>query len=317
MLRTPVCDILGIEYPIIQGGMAWLGTYELVSAVSEAGGLGTIGSGNAPGEWVRQQIRATRDRTRKPFAVNVLMVSPFVKEVIDTVVEEKVPVVAFGAGQPGIFFPRLKEAGIRIMPVVSAVALARRLQRSGADVIVAEGMESGGHIGETTTMALVPQVVSAVQIPVIAAGGIADGRGLAAALALGAQGIQMGTRFICSTECIAHPRFKEKVTRAGDRDTIITGRATGHPVRCLENKLARQFVELEKNNAPVEEFEKLGVGKMPLGVIQGDLEGGSLMAGQICGLVSEVTSAREIILKTMSEAEEAIARMAALRQGSR
>lgn len=317
MLRTPVCDILGIEYPIIQGGMAWLGTYELVSAVSEAGGLGTIGSGNAPGEWVRQQIRATRDRTRKPFAVNVLMVSPFVKEVIDTVVEEKVPVVAFGAGQPGIFFPRLKEAGIRIMPVVSAVALARRLQRSGADVIVAEGMESGGHIGETTTMALVPQVVSAVQIPVIAAGGIADGRGLAAALALGAQGIQMGTRFICSTECIAHPRFKEKVTRAGDRDTIITGRSTGHPVRCLENKLARQFVELEKNNAPVEEFEKLGVGKMPLGVIQGDLEGGSLMAGQICGLVSEVTSAREIILKTMSEAEEAIARMAALRQGSR
>ncbi|MBI2859209.1 MAG: enoyl-[acyl-carrier-protein] reductase FabK [Chloroflexi bacterium] len=312
MLRTQVCDILGIEYPIIQGGMAWLGTYELVSAVSEAGGLGTIGSGNAPGEWVRQQIRATRERTRKPFAVNVLMVSPFFKEVVDTVVEEKVPVVAFGAGHPGIFFPRLKAAGIKIMPVVSSVALAKRLQRSGADLLVAEGMESGGHIGETTTMALVPQVASAVQVPVVAAGGIADGRGLVAALALGAQGVQMGTRFICSEECIAHPRFKEKVARSGDRDTVVTGRPTGHPIRCLENKLARQFIEMEKRSAPVEEFEKLGTGKMPLGVIQGDLDGGSLMAGQICGMISDIKPARDIILRVMAEAEQTLSRLAAL-----
>ncbi|MDO8472655.1 MAG: enoyl-[acyl-carrier-protein] reductase FabK [Dehalococcoidia bacterium] len=315
MLRTPVCDILGIEYPVIQGGMAWVATSELAAAVSEAGGLGTIGSGNAPGDWVRQQIRATRERTSKPFAVNVLMVSPFVKEVLDVVVEEKVPVVAFGAGQPGVFFPRLKEAGIKIMPVVSAVALAKRLQRSGADVIVAEGMESGGHIGETTTMALVPQVVNAVQVPVIAAGGIADGRGLAAALALGAQGIQMGTRFVCSNECIGHTKYKEQIVKAGDRSTVITGRATGHPVRCLENKLARQFIDLEKQGAPVEEYEKLGVGKMPLGVIQGDIENGSLMAGQIAGMICQVKPVRDIIIEIMAEAEAVIGRMADLRKG--
>lgn len=315
MLRSQICDLLGIEYPIIQGGMAWVGTAELAAAVSEAGGLGTIGSGNAPGEWVRQQIRAVRERTARPFAVNVLMVSPFVNEVIEVVIQEKAPVVAFGAGQPGIFFPRLKEAGIKIMPVVSAVALAKRLQRSGADLIVAEGMESGGHIGETTTIALVPQVVSAVQVPVVAAGGIADGRGLAAAFALGAQGIQMGTRFVCSTECVAHPRYKECIVKAGDRSTVITGRPTGHPVRCLENKLARQFLDLEKQNAPAAEFEKLGVGKMPLGVIQGDIDGGSLMAGQIAGMIHDIRPVREIIQSVMAEAEEVISRVAALRQG--
>lgn len=295
--------------------MAWVATTELASAVSEAGGLGTIGSGNAPADWVRQQIRSTRERTKKPFAVNVLMVSPFVKDVVEAIIEEKVPVVAFGAGQPGIFFPRMKEAGIKIMPVVSSVALAKRLVRSGADAIVAEGMESGGHIGETTTMALVPQVVNAVEVPVVAAGGIADGRGLAAALALGAQGVQMGTRFVCSAECIAHPKYKEKIVKAGDRSTAVTGAPTGHPVRCLDNRLAHKFQELERRAAPLEEYEKLGVGTMPLGVIQGDVDNGSLMAGQIAGMICDVAPVREIILRTMSEAEQVLARLAAIRQG--
>ncbi|MEW6034544.1 MAG: enoyl-[acyl-carrier-protein] reductase FabK [Chloroflexota bacterium] len=315
MLRTPICDLLGIEYPIIQGGMAWLGTAELVSAVSNAGGLGTIGTGNADSDWLRQQIRATRERTDKPFAVNILLLSPFLQDVLNTVVGERVPVVAFGAGNPGAYVPRLKEAGIKVIPVLSSVALARRLQRVGVDAVVAEGMESGGHIGETTTMALVPQVVSAVQVPVIAAGGIADGRGLAAALALGAQGVQMGTRFICSDECIAHPRFKEQVVKAGDRSTVVTGSTTGHPVRCLENKLARQFLAMERAGAPVQELEQFGTGRMPRGVIEGDIEGGSLMAGQIAGLINDIKPVKDIIQKVMAEAEAVIERMAALRRG--
>ena len=317
MLRTQICDLLGIEYPIIQGGMAWLGTAELVSAVSEAGGLGTIGTGNAPADWLRQQIRATRERTNKTFAVNVLLLSPFLREVLDVILEEKVPVVAFGAGNPGVYVPRLKEAGIKVIPVLSSVALAKRLQRTGVVAIVAEGMESGGHIGETTTMALVPQVVDAVQVPVIAAGGMADGRGLAAALALGAQGVQMGTRFICSTECVAHARFKEQILKAGDRSTVITGRPTGHPVRCLENKLSRQFLEMEKNGALAEEFEKLGTGKMPLGVLQGDIEAGSLMAGQIAGIIKDIKPVKDIIRDVMSQAEAVMDKMAALRGGAR
>lgn len=292
--------------------MAWLGTAELASAVSEAGGLGTIGCGGCPGTWVREQIHRTRERTSQPFCVNVLLMSPHVKEVIGVVIEEKVPVVATGAGNPGIFVSSFKEAGIKVMPVVSSVALARRLERSGVDAIVAEGLESGGHVGETTTMALVPQVVAAVRLPVIAAGGFANGRGLAAALALGAQGIQMGTRFICSNECVAHHRFKEKILKADDLATTVTGAPTGHPVRCLRNPLTRHFHDLEKAGASVEELQALGTGKLYQGVIEGDMEGGSLMAGQIAGLVKEIKPCRRILEEIVAEAEATIAHLAAL-----
>jgi len=314
LLRTPLCDLLQIEYPILQGGMAWLGTAELAAAVSEAGGLGIIGSGDGPGSWVLDQIRATRARTRKPFGVNVMLLSPHAPEVMEVVLGERVPVVTTGAGNPGVYIPRLREAGIRVLPLVASVALAKRLERAGADALVAEGMESGGHIGEVTTMALVPQVVEAVTIPVVAAGGIATGRGLVAALALGAQGVQMGTRFICAEECIAHPRFKQKIIEAKERSTVVTGAPTGHPVRCLENKLARQFLALEKAGAPLEELAKLGTGRLRRGVIEGDVEDGSLMAGQIAGLVKDIKPARAILEEIMQEAEEVIARMATLPQ---
>jgi enoyl-[acyl-carrier protein] reductase II len=301
-----IYDLLGIDYPIIQGGMAWLGTAELVSAVSNAGGLGTIGSGDAPTEWLREQIRKTRERTDKPFAVNIMMMSPFLTDNLKLVVEEKVGIITFGGGNPGGCIAGLKEAGIKVMPVVSSVALARRLERLGADIVIAEGMESGGHVGETTTMALVPQVAGSVKIPVVAAGGIADGRGLAAALALGAQGVQMGTRFICSEECIAHPKFKEQIIHAGDRATVVTGVATGHPVRCLENKLTYKFAAMEKAGASKEELEELGKGKLCQGVMQGDVEEGSLMAGQIAGLIQDIKPVKDIILDIMAEAEQAI-----------
>ena len=294
--------MLGIEYPIIQGGMAWLGTAELVSAVSEAGGLGIIGCGDAPPSWVRDQIRLTRERTRKPFGINIMLMSSSLKEVIDIVLEEKVKIVTFGGGNPGTYIPTFKEAGIIVMPVVASVAIARRLERVGADAIIVEGMESGGHVGETTTLSLLPQVVDNVKIPIIAAGGIGDGRGLVAALALGAQGIQMGTRFICSEECIAHPAFKERLVSAQDRATTVTGRATGHPVRCLENKLTRQFDALEKSGATKTELEEFGRGRLYLGVIQGNIEEGSLMAGQIAGLIADIKPVKQIIQDIMSDA---------------
>lgn len=301
-----VCDLLGIEYPIIQGGMAWLGTFELVSAVSNAGGLGVIGSGDAPAEWLKDQIKQTRERTDRPFAVNIMMMSPFLKDNLKVVLDEKVGIVTFGGGNPGSYMQGLKESGLKIVPVVSSVALARRLERLGADAIIAEGMESGGHVGETTTMALVPQIASAVTVPVIAAGGIADGRGLVAALALGAQGVQMGTRFICSAECIAHPRFKERIIEAQDRATVVTGVSTGHPVRCLENKLTYQFAVMEKAGASQAELEELGRGKLSAGIIQGDLEEGSLMAGQIAGLIKEIKPAKAIIQDIMAEAQQVV-----------
>ncbi|MDO8673101.1 MAG: enoyl-[acyl-carrier-protein] reductase FabK [Dehalococcoidia bacterium] len=306
MIRTPLCDLLGINYPIIQGGMAWVGTAELAAAVSEAGGLGIIGAGNAPADWVSAQIRRTRARTDKPFGVNVMLLSPFAKEVIETIIEERVPVVATGAGNPGIYVPRFKEVGIITMAVVASVALAKRLERSGVDIIVAEGMESGGHIGEVTTMALLPQVVDAVALPVVAAGGFADGRGLVAALSLGAQGIQMGTRFVCCAECIAHPNYKRKVVEAKERSTVATGLSLGHPIRCIENKMTRQFTEMERNGVSAEELEAFGAGKMKAGVIDGDCENGSLMAGQIAGLIKDIKPARAIIEEIMSEAEEVL-----------
>lgn len=304
LVRTIICDLFGIKYPIIQGGMAYLGTAELVSAVSNAGGLGIIGSGGAPGNWVREQIQLTRTLTDCPFGVNIMLMSPFVKEVVNTVLEERVPIVTFGGGNPGIYVKMFKEVGIKVIPVVSSVALAQRLERLGVDAIIAEGMEGGGHVGETTTMALIPQVVEAVNIPIIAAGGIATGRGLVAALSLGAEGVQMGTRFICAEECIAHPNFKEKILKARDRSTVVTGYSLSHPVRVIENKMARQFQEMENNGCSKEEVEKFGEGKLHLGIIQGDVKNGSLMAGQIAGLVRKIKSAKEIIEEIMAEARE-------------
>jgi len=308
-MRTAICDLFGIEHPVIQGGMAWLGTAELASAVSNGGGLGIIGAGNAPTSWVRDQIRATRERTNRPFALNIMLMSPFIEEIIQVVLEEGVPIVTTGGGNPGVYISTFKQAGIKVMPVVSSVALAQRLQRAGADALVAEGLESGGHVGETATMALVPQVVDGVTIPVVAAGGIGDGRGLAAALALGAQGVQLGTRFACAEECVAHANFKQKLLQARDRATVITGYSTGHPVRCIENRLARQFQALEKNGASVEELELLGQGKLELATLEGDIENGSVMAGQICGLIKEVKPAAVIIKEIVDEAEAIIARL--------
>ena len=306
MLRTAICDLFGIEHPVIQGGMAHLGTAELVSAVSNAGGLGIIGAGYSEPEWVRQQIRLTRQRTNKPFGVNIPLLSPFAKQVIKVILQEKVTVVTTGEGNPGIYIPRFKEAGIKVMPVVASVALAKRLERAGVDAVVAEGMESGGHIGQTTTMALVPQVVDGIQIPVVAAGGIGDGRGLAAALVLGAQGVQMGTRFVCSNECVAHPRFKDEIVKAHDRATVITGQTTGHPVRGLKNRMTRRFLAMEKAGASEEELDLFGQGRMYLGLIDGNIDEGTLMAGQIAGLIEEIKPVRVIIEEMVAEAEAII-----------
>jgi enoyl-[acyl-carrier protein] reductase II len=307
MLRTAVCDLFGIEKPIIQGGMAHVATVELASAVSNAGGLGIIGSGNAPPDWVRDQIRRTKEQTDKPFGVNILLISPFARDVIEVVLQEGVTVVTTGAGNPGPYVAGFKEAGIKVMPVVASVALAKRLERAGADAFIPEGMESGGEVGETTTMALVPQVVDAVQVPVVAAGGIGDGRGLVAALALGAQGIQMGTRFVCTEECVAHLRYKEKILKAGDRATVITGRATGYALRCLPNRLTRQFMEMEKTEVSLEEMDLLGRGKVYAGLIEGDVEEGSLLSGQIAGLIREIKPVKAIMDDMMAEAERIIA----------
>lgn len=309
MIRTALCDLLGIEYPIIQGGMAWVATAELVAAVSEAGGLGVIGSGAAPPDWLREQLHKTRQLTNKPFGVNVMLLSPYLAEIMAILLAEPVAVVTTGAGNPGKYVSALREAGTKVIPVVSSVALAKRLVRSGVDAFIAEGMESGGHIGELTTMALVPQVVDAVDIPVIAAGGIYDGRGLIAALALGAVGVQMGTRFMCAQECTIPMRVKEFVIKAKDRDTTISGTSTGHPVRCLRNKLTRKFDEMEKSGTPPEEIDELGVGSLRLAMVEGDIENGTVMAGQVCGMVKKVQPAREIIMDIMNSAESTLSRL--------
>ena len=306
MLKTAICDLFGIQHPIIQGGMVHVGTAELVSAVSNAGGLGIIGTGNSEPEWVRQQIRLTKQRTGKPFGVNIMLTSPFVKELIEVVLEEKVAVITTGAGNPGDYIPRFKQAGMKVMPVVASVTLARQLEQAGADAIVAEGMESGGEVGETTTIVLVPQVVDSVRIPVVAAGGIGDGRGLATALALGAQGVQMGTRFVCSDECIAHPRYKEEILKAGNRSTVVTGQSVGNAVRCLQNKLTHQSLALEKAGISKEELDLFSRGRMYLGLIEGDIDEGSLLSGQIAGLIKEIKPVRTIIEETVAEAEAII-----------
>lgn len=309
LIRTALCDLLNIEYPILQGGMAWVATAELAAAVSNGGGLGIIGSGAAPLDWLKEQLYRARQLTNKPFGVNVMLRSPYVDEIMELLQSQPVAVVTTGAGNPGKYVPPLKRVGTKVIPVVSSVALAKRLIRSGVDALIAEGMESGGHIGESSTMALVPQVVNAVDIPVIAAGGVYDGRGFIAALSLGAVGVQMGTRFICATECTVHPKVKEAVIKSKDRDTAVSGAATGHPVRALRNKLTRKYEEMEKNNAPTEEIEKLGVGSLRRAMVEGDVVTGTVMSGQVCAMVQQVQPAKEIILDVINSAVEVLAQI--------
>lgn len=295
MEENPIVSLLGVQYPIIQGGMAWVATSELAAAVSEAGGLGVIGAGHMPPDALRAEIRRTKEKTSRPFGVNVMLRSPFVREVMQVVIEERVPVITTGAGNPGEYIPALKEVGTKVIPVVASVALAKRLERSGVDALIAEGLESGGHVGEVSSFCLIPQVVDAVSIPVIAAGGIADARGVAAAFCLGAAGVQIGTRFVASTECIAHEHYKQAVLRAKDRSTVLTGVSTGHPVRVLENALTREFAALEKQQASTEELDKLGAGKLRLAAREGEVQRGSVMIGQIAGMIQDIKPVKTII----------------------
>ncbi len=298
--------MLNIKYPVFQGGMAWLGTAELAAAVSNAGGLGIIGAGHMPPDVLRAEIQKAKAGTDKPFGVNIMLMSPFVKEVMQVVVDERVAVVTTGAGNPGEYIPALKEIGTKVIPVVASVALAKRLVRTGVDAVIAEGMESGGHIGEVTTMALVPQIIDAVDVPVIAAGGIGDSRGIAAAFAMGAKAVQMGSRFVLSKECIAHENYKNMVLKARDRSTVVTGMATGHPARVLQNKLSRIYLDRERNGAPVEELEKLGIGTLRLAAREGDVEMGSVMIGQISGLLKDIKSCDEIMQELVNGIQPAI-----------
>jgi len=301
-MQTDITKLLGIEYPIIQGGMAWVAEHHLAAAVSEAGGLGLIGGANAPAEVVRNEIREARKLTSKPFGVNVMLMSPHAEDIAKVVVEEGIKVVTTGAGSPEKYMKMWKEAGIVVIPVVASVALARRMERTGADAVVAEGTESGGHIGEATTMTLVPQVVDAVNIPVIAAGGIADGRGLAASLMLGAKAVQMGTRFVVADESIVSEAYKDRIIAAKDIDSAVTGRSHGHPVRSLRNAMTREYSKLEAEGKSFEELEYLTLGTLRKAVMEGDIVNGTVMAGQIAGLVSKKQSAKEIIEEIMSEA---------------
>ncbi|PRX27454.1 enoyl-[acyl-carrier protein] reductase II [Orenia metallireducens] len=304
MIKTELCKLLDIEHPIIQGGMAWIATGELAAAVSQAGGLGIIGAGNAPAEIVREEIKKVKKVTDKPFGVNVMLLSPYVDEVIEVVIEEKVPVVTTGAGNPGKYIDALKDAGTKIIPVVPSVALAKRMARLGVDAIIAEGSEAGGHIGELTTMPLIPQIARSVDLPVIAAGGVADGYGLAAVLSLGAVGAQVGTRFICAKECTVHENYKKAILKARDRDAIVTARSTGHPVRNLKNKLTRQIESMEQEGVPKEEIEKLGIGRLQRAVIDGDVDEGTVMAGQVAAMVSKVEPAKDIIVDIIEGAKK-------------
>ena len=306
-MKTEVTKLLGIEYPIIQGGMAWVAEYHLAAAVSEAGGLGLIGAASAPAEWVRQQVQEVKKLTDKPFGVNIMLMSPYADEIAKVIVEEKVPVVTTGAGNPEKYMKMWKEAGVKIIPVIASVAHAKRMERCGADAVVAEGCESGGHIGETTTMVLVPQVADAVDIPVIAAGGIADCRGMAAAMMLGAEGVQMGTRFVVAKESMVHPNYKERVIKAKDIDSEVTGMSTGHPIRVLRNQMTRDYLKLEKEGASFEELEHLTLGSLRKAVIEGDTIHGSLMAGQSAGLVKKEQTCREIIEDVVTGAEALLA----------
>lgn len=311
MIHTDVCDRIGIEYPIFQGGMAWVSEHVLAAAVSNAGGLGIISAMNAPGEYLRKEIRACREMTDRPFGVNVMLMSPHAPEVAKVILEEKVPVVTTGAGLPGVYMKEWVPAGIKVVPVVPSVAIAKRVAREGATAVIAEGCESGGHVGELTTMALVPQVVDAVDVPVLAAGGIADGRGIAASFMLGARGVQVGTRFLCATECQVHPNYKKKILAARDIDTVVTGKRLGHPVRCLKNPFARAFGQMEYDSSLTnEEIEKFGAGSLRKAAVEGDMENGSIMAGQIAALVKEEQPAARIIREMFAQAEQLLAEAA-------
>ena len=298
-MKTKITELLGIEYPVIQGGMAWVANAQLAANVSKAGGIGFIGAANAPAEWVREQIHIARQITDKPFGVNVMLLSPHADEVAAVAAEEKVAAVTTGAGNPAKYMEMWKNSGIRVIPVVASVALARMMEKCGADAVVAEGMESGGHIGEQTTMSLVPQVVDAVSIPVIAAGGIGDGRGMAAAFMLGAQAVQIGTRFIVAKECNVHQAYKDRVIQARDIDSEVTGRSTGHPGRSLRNQMTRKYQALEKEGAGFEELELLTLGALRKAVVDGDVKNGTVMAGQIAGLIKKEQTCSEIIKELM------------------
>lgn len=294
-MKTEITRLLGIEYPIIQGGMAWVAEHRLAAAVSEAGGLGLIGAANAPADWVRQEIRKAKELTDKPFGVNIMLMSPYADEVAKVVAEEGVKVVTTGAGNPGKYMEMWKAVGIKVIPVVASVALAKMMVRAGADAVVAEGTESGGHIGETTTMALVPQVVDAVDVPVIAAGGIADGRGIAAAFMLGASGVQMGTRFVATQDAVVHDNYKNLILKAKDIDTRVTGRSGGHPVRVIRNEATKKYLDMEKAGATFEELELLTVGGLRKAVTEGDVKTGSVMSGQIAGMIHDIPTCKEVI----------------------
>lgn len=305
-ISTRLTRLLGIEHPIIQGGMAWTATAELAAAVSNAGGVGIIGAGLMPTDLLREQIRNAKSLTDRPFGVNLMLLTPHIDELVQLVLDEHVPVVTTGAGNPGKYMAAFKDEGIKVLPIAPSVALAKRMESIGADAIIGEGMEAGGHIGELTTMVLTPQLVDAVSVPVIAAGGIADGRGMAAAFALGAEGVQIGTRFMCAEECTIHPSVKEQVVKAKDRDTVVTGRSTGHPVRVIKNKLARQIMELDRENRP-EDIETLGSGKLALAMRDGDTQMGSLMAGQSAAMVCKIEPAAAIVNELISDAEKVMA----------
>ena len=302
--NNPICKLLNIKYPIFQGGMAWLGTAELAAAVSNAGGLGIIGAGHMPPDLLRAEIQKVKQWTDKPFGVNIMLLNPNADEVAKIVVEEGIQAVTTGAGNPEKYMPMWKEAGVKVIPVVASVAMAKRMERYGADAVVAEGMEAGGHIGNQTTMALIPQIVDAVNIPVIAAGGIGDGRGVAASFMLGAEGVQMGTRFVVADESIVHDNYKDRIVKAKDIDSVVTGQSTGHPVRCLRNQMTKEYIKKEQEGVPFEELERMTLGSLRKAVMDGDILNGTVMAGQIAGLVSKRQSCKEILQEIMTEAEK-------------
>lgn len=303
-MKTKVTELLQIEYPIIQGGMAWVAEHHLAVAVSEAGGFGLIGAASAPPEIVREEIRKAKELTDKPFGVNIMLLNPNADEVAKIVVEEGIQAVTTGAGNPEKYMPMWKEAGVKVIPVVASVAMAKRMERYGADAVVAEGMEAGGHIGNQTTMALIPQIVDAVNTPVIAAGGIGDGRGVAASFMLGAEGVQMGTRFVVADESIVHDNYKDRIVKAKDIDSVVTGQSTGHPVRCLRNQMTKEYIKKEQEGVPFEELERMTLGSLRKAVMDGDILNGTVMAGQIAGLVSKRQSCKEILQEIMTEAEK-------------